>query len=158
MRLSTKAQYAVRAMVRLTIEQKTAPVPIREISRHENISLTYLEQLFAKLRRSQLVMSVRGPGGGYVLARAAADIRIDEIIDSVDETLVPVSCMDATGHCVCAEPCVTQQVWLGLGEQIRGFLSSISIEDLTRQGKQDETVAVISLLPDLQVSGTLTKE
>lgn len=135
MRLSTKAQYAVRAMVRLNLEQKDSPVSIREISAHENISLTYLEQLFAKLRRGQLVSSVRGPGGGYVLARPAGQIMVDQIIDSVEETLIPVSCMDEFGNCACSDQCVTHTVWQELGERIRGFLSSVSIEDLTRDAK-----------------------
>lgn len=135
MRLSTKAQYAVRAMVRLNLEQKDSPVSIREISAHENISLTYLEQLFAKLRRGKLVSSVRGPGGGYVLARPAAEIMVDQIIDSVEETLVPVSCMDEFGNCACSDQCVTHTVWAELGERIRGFLSSVSIEDLTRNAQ-----------------------
>lgn len=137
MRLSTKAQYAVRAMVRLNLEHKDAPISIREISRHENISLTYLEQLFAKLRRGQLVTSVRGPGGGYVLARPAAEILVDQIIDSVDETLVPVSCMDESGNCNCADQCVTHTVWQELGERIRSFLSSVSVEDLTRDARNN---------------------
>ncbi|EAT15366.1 Rrf2 family transcriptional regulator [Desulfuromonas acetoxidans] len=136
MRLSTKAQYAVRAMVRLSLEQRETPVSIREISNHENISLTYLEQLFAKLRRGELVRSVRGPGGGYVLARPADQIKVDQIIDSVEETLIPVSCMDEFGNCACSDQCVTHTVWQELGERIRGFLSSVSIEDLTREAQE----------------------
>ncbi len=136
MRLSTKAQYAVRAMVRLNLEQKDAPVSIREISTHENISLTYLEQLFAKLRRGKLVQSVRGPGGGYVLARPPGEIKVDQIIDSVEETLIPVSCMDEFGNCACSDQCVTHTVWQELGERIRGFLSSVSIEDLTKKAQE----------------------
>lgn len=136
MRLSTKAQYAVRAMVRLNLEQKDTPVSIREISNHENISLTYLEQLFAKLRRGKLVKSVRGPGGGYVLARAASEIKVDQIIDSVEETLIPVSCMDEFGNCACSDQCVTHTVWQELGDRIRGFLSSVSIEDLTKEAQE----------------------
>ena len=136
MRLSTKAQYAVRAMVRLNLEQKDAPVSIREISTHENISLTYLEQLFAKLRRGKLVQSVRGPGGGYVLARPPGEIKVDQIIDSVEETLIPVSCMDEFGNCACSDQCVTHTVWQELGERIRGFLSSVSIEDLTKEAQE----------------------
>ncbi|WP_321531683.1 Rrf2 family transcriptional regulator [uncultured Desulfuromonas sp.] len=136
MRLSTKAQYAVRAMVRLSLEQRQTPVSIREISNHENISLTYLEQLFAKLRRGELVRSVRGPGGGYVLARPADQIKVDQIIDSVEESLIPVSCMDEFGNCACSDQCVTHTVWQELGERIRGFLSSVSIEDLTREAQE----------------------
>jgi Rrf2 family iron-sulfur cluster assembly transcriptional regulator len=132
MRMSTKAQYAVRALVSLNLTSSGEPVSIKEISRRENISLTYLEQLFVKLRRGEIVKSVRGPGGGYVLARPAADIRVDEIIDTVEETLVPVSCMEADGSCRCISECATQSVWLGLGNQIRSFLASMTLEDLTR--------------------------
>ena len=137
MRLSTKAQYAVRAMVRLNLEHKDSPISIREISRHENISLTYLEQLFAKLRRGKLVTSVRGPGGGYILARPAAEILVDQIIDSVEETLVPVACMDKFGNCNCSDQCVTHTVWQELGKRIRSFLASVSVEDLTRDARNN---------------------
>ena len=136
MRVSTKAQYAVRAMVSLSLTANGSPVSIREISNREGISLTYLEQLFVKLRRGKIVDSVRGPGGGYVLARNAADIRVDEIIDSVEETLVPVSCMDDDGQCVCDTTCVSHTVWQGLGDKIRQFLASITLDDLTREAQQ----------------------
>jgi Rrf2 family transcriptional regulator, iron-sulfur cluster assembly transcription factor len=135
MRLSTKAQYAVRALVSLNLCSSGAPVTIKDISEREDISLTYLEQLFAKLRRGNLVESVRGPGGGYLLARPAAEIRVDQIIDSVEETLVPVSCMDDAGQCLCTDRCITQGVWQGLGERIRQFLASITLEDLTLEAK-----------------------
>lgn len=135
MRLSTKAQYAVRAMVSLNLYSEGAPVTTRDISAREEISLAYLEQLFVKLRRGQIVHSVRGPGGGYVLARPAEKIKVDEIIDSVEETLVPVSCMEEDGRCACTDQCVTHTVWQGLGERIRAFLSSISLDDLTRDAR-----------------------
>lgn len=136
MRVSTKAQYAVRAMVSLSLTANGSPVPIREISSREGISLSYLEQLFVKLRRGKIVNSVRGPGGGYVLARSAADIRVDEIIDSVEETLVPVSCMDDDGQCACDTQCVSHTVWQGLADRIRRFLASITLEDLTIEARQ----------------------
>lgn len=135
MRLSTKAQYAVRALVSLNLFSAGTPVTIKEISEREDISLTYLEQLFAKLRRGNLVESVRGPGGGYLLARPAGEIRVDQIIDSVEETLVPVSCMDEDGQCGCTDRCITQGVWQGLGERIRQFLASITLEDLTLEAR-----------------------
>lgn len=135
MRLSTKAQYAVRAMVSLNLHADGDPVSIRDISAREQISLSYLEQLFVKLRRGGIVDSVRGPGGGYVLARPAAQIRVDEIIDSVEETLVPVSCMDDQGRCLCPDQCVTHGVWHGLAAGIRQFLSSMTLDDLTRDAR-----------------------
>lgn len=136
MRMSTKAQYAVRALVSLHLNSSGAPVSIKAISARENISLNYLEQLFVKLRRGRIVHSVRGPGGGYVLARPAAQIRIDEIVDTVEEPLVPLSCMNADGTCGCDDECTTHLVWQGLGNQIRNFLASITLEDLTNDGRR----------------------
>ncbi len=136
MRLSTKAQYAVRAMVSLNIHSDGAPIALRDIAAWENISLTYLEQLFVKLRRGQIVKSVRGPGGGYLLARAADQIRVDQIIDSVEESLMPVSCMDEERGCACNDQCITHSVWHGLGERIRSFLGSITLADLTTEARE----------------------
>jgi Rrf2 family iron-sulfur cluster assembly transcriptional regulator len=135
MRMSTKAQYAVRAMVNLNLYSDGSPVSLRDISLRESISLTYLEQLFVKLRRGQIVKSVRGPGGGYLLARPAREIQVDEIIDSVEESLVPVACMDRKQGCACDDQCVTHNVWHGLGERIRDFLASITLEELTREAR-----------------------
>ena len=136
MRMSTKAQYAVRALVSLNLTSHGIPVSIKEISDREKISLNYLEQLFVKLRRGGIVNSVRGPGGGYLLARSAAEIRMDQIIDTVEEALTPLSCMNSDGSCGCGMECTTQSVWHGLGVQIRNFLASVSLEDLTNEGRQ----------------------
>ncbi len=133
MRISTKAQYAVRAMVSLSVHGSGRPMALHDIADREGISLAYLEQLFVKLRRGRIVKSVRGPGGGYVLARVAEEIRVDEIIDCVEESLVPVSCMDANGRCVCDDVCVSHGVWQGLGERVRQFLASITLADLTHE-------------------------
>lgn len=133
MRLSTKAQYAVQAMVSIALHGDGTPVSLKDIAGRENLSLTFLEQIFVKLRRGGLVESTRGPGGGYVLARGAGAIRVDEIIDSVEETLVPVSCMNESGECACTDQCVTHGVWQGLASRIRDFLSSITLEDLSRE-------------------------
>ena len=111
---------------------------LHDIAEREAISLAYLEQLFVKLRRGSIVRSVRGPGGGYVLARPAAEIRVDEIIDSVEESLVPVSCMDDKGRCVCNDQCVSHGVWQGLGERVRQFLASITLADLTKDAQGNE--------------------
>ncbi len=136
MRMSTKAQYAVRALVSLNLTSNGQPVSIKDIAEREKISLNYLEQLFVKLRRGGIVNSVRGPGGGYVLARPAADIHIDQIIDTVEEALMPLSCMSADGSCNCEHECTTQSVWQGLGNQIRNFLASMTLEDLTNDGRR----------------------
>jgi Rrf2 family iron-sulfur cluster assembly transcriptional regulator len=134
--MSTKAQYAVRAMVNLNLYSDGSPVTLRDISLRESISLTYLEQLFVKLRRGKIVKSVRGPGGGYLLARPAHEIQVDQIIDSVEESLVPVSCMDQKNGCVCDDHCVTHNVWHGLAERIRHFLASITLADLTEEAQR----------------------
>jgi Rrf2 family iron-sulfur cluster assembly transcriptional regulator len=132
MRISTKAQYAVRAMARLHLSSAGSPVSSKSIADQEDISLSFLEQIFVKLRRGKLVKSIRGPGGGYVLGRPAEDIRIHEIIESVEQTLVPVACMDEHGRCNCSEQCVTHSVWEGLAQRIRHFLASITLADLSR--------------------------
>jgi len=136
MRMSTKAQYAVRALVSLNMICEGRPVSIKEISEREKISLNYLEQLFVKLRRGGIVNSVRGPGGGYLLARPAADIRIDQVVDTVEEALMPLSCMNTDGSCGCGSECITQSIWQGLGHQIRNFLASVTLEDLTNDGRR----------------------
>jgi Rrf2 family iron-sulfur cluster assembly transcriptional regulator len=135
MRISTKAQYAVRALVSLSLHGGGKPLALHEVAAREDISLAYLEQLFVKLRRGKIVKSVRGPGGGYLLARPLDQIRVDEIIDSVEESLVPVSCMDAKGRCVCDDQCLSQSVWQGLGERVRLFLASITLADLTAEAR-----------------------
>jgi Rrf2 family iron-sulfur cluster assembly transcriptional regulator len=131
MRLTTKGQYAVRAMVKLASYREGGPVSLKDISREEGISLAYLEQLFLKLRKGDIVRSVRGPGGGYVLARAAADISVGDVISVVEEPLNPVACLDDDVEtCTRADNCITQNIWKGLGDKIKGFLNSISVEDL----------------------------
>ena len=97
MRLTTKGRYAVTAMLDLAINAEHTPVPLADISERQDISLSYLEQLFAKLRRYELVQSIRGPGGGYQLARAMQDIAIAEVIDAVDETVDATRCQGTNG-------------------------------------------------------------
>lgn len=135
MRLTTKGQYAVRAMVNLAARPDESPVTLKDISSEEGISLAYLEQLFLKLRKGSIVKSVRGPGGGYVLARDSSLISVGEVITVVEESLNPVACLDDehVDGCARAETCLTQSVWKGLGEKIKGFLNSITIRDLTAE-------------------------
>lgn len=130
MRLSTKGQYAVRAMVDLAYYSQDKPVTLHDIAEREDISINYLEQLFAKLRRNSIVNSVRGPGGGYVLAKKAEDIKIGEIVEAVEESLAPVACVEGDSGCSRIDKCVTFKLWKGLGERIRGFLNSMTIKDL----------------------------
>ncbi|MCO6412507.1 MAG: Rrf2 family transcriptional regulator [Thiogranum sp.] len=126
MRLSTKGRYAVTAMMDLAIHAPKGPVTLADISSCQSISLSYLEQLFAKLRRENLVQGVRGPGGGYRLARPASEITIASIIAAVDEKV------DATcgGETDCDEDntCLTHELWCGLSRRIFSFLDSITLE------------------------------
>lgn len=130
MRLSTKGQYAVRAMVDLAYYSQDKPVTLHDIAEREDISINYLEQLFAKLRRNSIVNSVRGPGGGYVLAKKAEDIKIGEIVEAVEESLAPVACVEGDSGCSRIDKCVTFKLWKGLGDRIRGFLNSMTVKDL----------------------------
>ena len=130
MRLSTKGQYAVRAMVDLAYYSKDKPVTLQEISEREDISLNYLEQLFAKLRRNGIVNSVRGPGGGYVLGKKPDEINIGEIIEAVEESLSPVACVEGDHGCNRIDKCVTFKLWKGLGDRIKEFLNSITVQNL----------------------------
>jgi Rrf2 family iron-sulfur cluster assembly transcriptional regulator len=147
MRLSTKAQYAVRAMVDLCLYSSGRPVSLRDISEREGIPLNYLEQLFFRLKKGNIVQSIRGPNGGYLLARDSARISLSEIITTVEEPLNPVACLDdGTAGCERSTHCATQQVWKGLANRIHEFLDSVSLEDLTR----DATV----MLQDRRLNST----
>lgn len=129
MRLTTKGRYAVTAMLDLALNAQEGPVPLADISERQGISLSYLEQLFAKLRRCALVTSVRGPGGGYQLARQCSDIQIVQIIDAVDESVDATRCQ-GLGDCQSGDECLTHRLWCDLSKQIHNFLSGISLADL----------------------------
>ena len=129
MRLTTKGRYAVTAMLDLALHKNQGPVSLADISSRQAISLSYLEQLFAKLRKAALVSSVRGPGGGYELDRASNAIFIAEIIDAVNESVDTTKCGGA-GDCQGGEICLTHYLWEDLSEQIHNVLGSISLEDL----------------------------
>ena len=132
MRLTTKGPYAVTAMLDLAIHARIEPVSLGDISERQSISISYLEQLFAKLRKNGLVSSVRGPGGGYQLARHGADIFIAQIIDAVDELVDATRCA-GQGDCQQGMMCLTHELWTDLSHQIHTFLSSISLEELVRR-------------------------
>lgn len=129
MRLTTKGRYAVTAILDLALHCEQKPVSLGDISRRQGISLSYLEQLFAKLRRKKLVNSVRGPGGGYLLAKASADISVAEVVDAVNESLDATRC-EGRGDCQHGEVCLTHYLWEELSAQIHGFLNNISLADL----------------------------
>lgn len=129
MRLTTKGRYAVTAMLDLSLNSGQGPVNLSDISRRQDISLSYLEQLFAKLRKRKLVSSVRGPGGGYRLARKDSLIHVAEIIDAVSESLDTTKCQ-GKGDCHLGETCLTHHLWQDLSDQIHAFLSNITLADL----------------------------
>lgn len=134
MRLTTKGRFAVTAMIDLALRQSAGPVTLAAISQRQRISLSYLEQLFGKLRRNGLVESTRGPGGGYTLAREAAGITIAEIITSVDEAMDATSC-GGKENCHGAEAgrCMTHDLWSKLNARMTEFLSSVSLHDMVQE-------------------------
>ena len=132
MRFSTKGRYAVMALVDLAAHSKGAPVSLADIAERQNISLSYLEQLFGRLRRGELVKSVRGPGGGYLLQRGAASTRIADAVLAVDENLRATRCTPGTslGCAKDSSRCLTHDLWEELGNHIYIFLSAVTIQDI----------------------------
>ncbi len=153
MRLTTKGRYAVTAMLDLAYHSQKKPVTLTDIAARQIISLSYLEQLFAKLRKAGIVVGVRGPGGGYKLSRQAEEINIEEIIAAVDEPVDATKC-GGKGDCHEGQPCLTHDLWMGLSEQIRAYLQGVSLGMLLDQDqvslvakRQDKYVEHVSLLP-----------
>jgi len=116
-------------MLDLALHATEAPVPLADISQRQGISLSYLEQLFSRLRRQGLVDSARGPGGGYRLARSAADIAVVDVINAIDENVNVTRC-GGQGDCQDGEPCLTHELWCDLSKQIHDFLASIDLQQL----------------------------
>jgi Rrf2 family iron-sulfur cluster assembly transcriptional regulator len=129
MRLTTKGRYAVTAMLDLALRASEGPVSLAEISQRQGISLSYLEQLFARLRGNGLVSSVRGPGGGYRLSRDSEQISVAQIIDAVNESVDATNC-GGTGDCHHGEKCLTHDLWCELSDKIHEFLGAISLGSL----------------------------
>lgn len=138
MRLTTKGRYAVTAVLDLAIHQGNGPIALADIAQRQGISLSYLEQLFAKLRKRGLVISVRGPGGGYNLAREARAIYIAEVITAVDENVDTTRCGGAH-NCKGEGPCLTHDLWMDLSDRIYGYLNNISLHDLVERGGDDQS-------------------
>ncbi|WP_110598469.1 Fe-S cluster assembly transcriptional regulator IscR [Salinicola lusitanus] len=132
MRLTTKGRYAVTAMLDLALNADQGPVCLADISKRQDISLSYLEQLFARLRRAQLVTSVRGPGGGYLLGRAPAEISVAGVIDAVNESVDATRCQ-GQADCHQGSKCITHHLWCDLSDEIQRFLSDISLQELVRR-------------------------
>ena len=127
MQLTTKGRYAVTAMLDLASNDTGKPITLDIISQRQNISLSYLEQLFAKLRRAELVKSVRGPGGGYLLDAAAKDINLTQIIEAVDENIDLRRCK-VMNACHNGRQCISHQLWCEVSEQIRTFLNGKTLQ------------------------------
>jgi len=132
MKLTTKGRYAVTAMLDLAIHYENGSITLSDISKRQEISLSYLEQLFSKLRKNSLVDSARGPGGGYRLSRNANEIAVAEIIAAVDETVDATRCR-RKGNCQHEERCLTHDLWCDLSDQIFDFLSSITLGSLVEK-------------------------
>ena len=146
MRLTTKGRYAVTAVLDLALHQEEGPVSLAAISERQQISLSYLEQLFAKLRRNNIVSSTRGPGGGYRLSGSVEDVSVSDIILAVDETYKVVDCGDSDG-CHGDYQCLTHDLWQELSTEIRTFLDGITLSEIMQQ----DAVADVKLRQDEKV-------
>ncbi len=150
MRLTTKGRFAVTAMLDLALRQDKGPVTLAAIRQRQDISLSYLEQLFGKLRRHEIVESVRGPGGGYHLARATRDVTVADIIIAVDEPLDATQC-GGKGNCHGSDHknglhCMTHDLWSNLNSKMVDYLDSVSLQDLVdqqRQKNQEQAMLVV---------------
>ncbi|GBE02548.1 HTH-type transcriptional regulator IscR [bacterium BMS3Bbin06] len=143
LRLSTKGQYGVRAMYEIARGYPEAPVNIKLISERQEVSIHYLEQILARLRRAGLIRSVKGPGGGYVLTRKPEEITISDILKELEGPVAITSCMNPEKGCLRVEICVTHLLWKALGKQIEDFLDTMTLNDLLR-GKSFDDFTLIA--------------
>jgi len=132
MKLTTKGRYAVTAMLDLALHKDQGPISLADIASRQSISLSYLEQLFARLRKTGLVESSRGPGGGYVPARPIEEISVADVINAVDEQVDATRC-GGLQNCQGEFRCLTHDLWEELSSQISGFLSSVTLSDLIQK-------------------------
>jgi len=137
MRLTTKGRFAVTAMIDVAMHGTESPVTLAGVSDRQKISLSYLEQLFGKLRRHGLVASVRGPGGGYRLARPAGAVSVADVILAVDEPIDATKC-GGKENCLDDRRCMTHELWAGLNTHIFAYLRSVTLEELVRQQERPE--------------------
>lgn len=140
MKLTTKGRYAVTAVLDLAIHQENGPVSLAAISERQSISLSYLEQLFSKLRRNGVVNSTRGPGGGYRLKKDAEEITVSDVIIAIDENCDVASCSE-TDSCKGTYQCLTHDLWQEISNEIRGFLDGISIADVMSGNIDSDLIA-----------------
>ena len=141
MQLTTKGRYAVTAMLALASNDSSRPVTLDMISQRQNISLSYLEQLFAKLRTASLVKSIRGPGGGYLLNVNPVDVTLTEIIEAVDENIDLRRCHGAR-NCLRGKQCLSHHLWCEVSDQIRGFLSARNLQQVIDDYYTNEDIKV----------------
>lgn len=142
MRLTTKGRFAVTAMIDIALHSTKGPATLAGVSERQRISLSYLEQLFGRLRRHGLVESVRGPGGGYRLARPADTISVADVIEAVDEPIDATQCAGQE-NCLDDRRCMTHELWAGLNEHILAFLRSVSLGQLVREQPAAKELAVV---------------
>lgn len=140
MRLTTKGRYAVTAMLDLALHYKDGPITLADISQRQGISLSYLEQLFSRLRKQELVDSTRGPGGGYRLSRDAYEIAVADVITAVDEKVETTRC-GGLSNCQDDQQCLTHELWTDLSQQIHSFLMGISLGNLVEHKGVQEVAA-----------------
>lgn len=152
MRLTTKGRFAVTAMLDLALNGGKGPVTLAGISRRQSISLSYLEQLFGKLRRRNLVDSVRGPGGGYTLARPVALLSVAEIIRAVDEPLDATQC-GGRENCQEEQRCMTHELWSTLNDKMFEYLNSVKLSDLVTKQRERMASETIAVLLDKRMGG-----
>jgi len=153
MRLTTKGRFAVTAMIDLAMRQHEGPVTLAGISERQRISLSYLEQLFGKLRRHALVASVRGPGGGYCLAKPLEGVSVADIVHAVDEPLDATQC-GGKKNCHDDRTCMTHSLWTNLNVKMNEYLSSVSLADLVAEQKRhpENNLPCTSVLRDQRIS------
>jgi Rrf2 family iron-sulfur cluster assembly transcriptional regulator len=140
MKLTTRGRYAVTAMLDLALHQQTGPVSLADIADRQGISLSYLEQIFSRLRRQGLVASTRGPGGGYRLSRAAVEISVADVIGAVDEVVDATRC-GGMQNCQGEERCLTHDLWRDLSHQLHEFLTGIDLQELVTRRSVREVAA-----------------
>ena len=155
MRLTTKGRFAVTAMIDLALRSDDGPVTLAGISDRQKISLSYLEQLFGKLRRHALVDSVRGPGGGYCLARPAREITVADVVRAVDEPLDATQC-GGKENCKDEERCMTHELWTTLSSKMYEYLTSVTLSDLVDQ-QLKRTGRDVTVLKDARHAGPASR-
>ena len=142
MKLSAKGRYAIKAMINIALNTSKQPKTLLEIAKHQGISLSYLEQLFSRLKKSGLVESIKGPGGGYKLSKGADDIVISDVIQAVDENLETTAC-NGKSNCHNNQQCLSHNLWEDLGTEIKNFLSDVTLQQVI--SKNNSNVKEIKL-------------